>query len=151
MNYYLLAQDVWRLNTLRWNAVTSMLKTMAAKHHSTVTKMAARYKAKIETSNGLRTCFEARKHRKGKQDLVARFGGIPLKQDKRAVIRDPAPVKVPYPRKELIRRLRTRECELCETGTTVAGPRPSRWCMKWPPRDLFLFKRELPLLSIQPH
>ena len=30
-------------------------------------------------------------------------------------------------------------------------PRPSRWCMKWPPRDLFLFKRELPLLSIQPH
>jgi hypothetical protein len=30
-------------------------------------------------------------------------------------------------------------------------PRPPRWCMKWPPRDLFLFKRELPLLSIQPH
>jgi hypothetical protein len=120
VNYYLLAQDVWRLNTLRWNAVTSMLKTLAAKHHSTVTKMAARHKAKIETSDGLRTCFEARKHRKEKQDLVARFGGIPLKQDKRAVIRDPAPVKVPYPRKELIRRLRTRECELCETGTTVA-------------------------------
>jgi group II intron reverse transcriptase/maturase len=120
VNYYLLAQDVWRLNTLRWNAVTSMLKTLAAKHHSTVTKMAARYKAKIETSHGLRTCFEARKHRKEKQDLVARFGGIPLKQDKRTVIRDPAPVQVPYPRKELIRRLRTRECELCETGTTVA-------------------------------
>jgi hypothetical protein len=32
-----------------------------------------------------------------------------------------------------------------------ARPRPSRWCMKWPPRDLFPFKRELPLLSIQPH
>jgi DNA-binding transcriptional regulator YiaG len=30
-------------------------------------------------------------------------------------------------------------------------PRLSRWCMKWPPRDLFPFKRELPLLSIQPH
>jgi group II intron reverse transcriptase/maturase len=77
VNYYLLAQDVWRLNTLRWNAVTSMLKTLAAKHHSTVTKMAACYKAKIETSHGLRTCFEARKRRKGKQDMVARFGGIP--------------------------------------------------------------------------
>jgi hypothetical protein len=35
--------------------------------------------------------------------------------------------------------------------TRLAGPRPSRWCMKWPPRDLFPFKRELPLLSIQPH
>ena len=33
----------------------------------------------------------------------------------------------------------------------VGGPRPPRWCMKWPPRDLLLFKRELPLLSIQPH
>ena len=32
-----------------------------------------------------------------------------------------------------------------------ARPRPPRWCMKWPPRDLFPFKRELPLLSIQPH
>ncbi len=30
-------------------------------------------------------------------------------------------------------------------------PRPRRWCMKWPPRDLFPFKQELPLLSIQPH
>jgi len=120
VNYYLLAQNVWWLGTLRWNAVTSMLKTLAAKHHSTVTKMAARHKAKIETSHGLRTCFEARKHRKGKQDLVARFGGIPLKQDRRAVIRDPAPVQVPAPRKELIRRLRKRKCELCETGTTVA-------------------------------
>ena len=30
-----------------------MLKTLAAKHRSTVTKMAARHKAKIETSDGL--------------------------------------------------------------------------------------------------
>src|SRR5487761_1246850 len=104
VNYYLLARDVWRLDRLRWNAVTSMLKTLAAKHHSTVTKMAARH--------GLRRCFEARKHRQGKQDLVARFGGIPLRQDRRAVIRDPAPVRVPPPRKELVKRLRQRECEL---------------------------------------
>ena len=30
VNYYLLAQDVWRLRTLRWNAETSMLKTLGA-------------------------------------------------------------------------------------------------------------------------
>src|SRR5580693_5724051 len=119
VNYYLLAQDVWRLSRLQWNALTSMLNTLAAKHGSTVTAMAARHKAKIETSDGLRACFEARKHRKGKPDLVARFGGIILRQDRRAVIRDPAPAPAPYPRKELIRRLRRRECELCETGTTV--------------------------------
>jgi hypothetical protein len=51
--------------------------------------------------------------------MVARFGGIPLKQNRWAVIRDPAPAPAPYPRKELITRLRRRECELCETGTTV--------------------------------
>ena len=120
VNYYLLAQDVWRLGALHWHAVTSMLKTLGAKHRSSVTKMAARHKAKIETRDGPRTCFEARKHREGKKDLVARFGGIILRQDRRAVIRDPAPAPVPYPRKELISRLRWRECELCETGTTVA-------------------------------
>ena len=120
VGYYLLAQDVWRLGTLHWHAVTSMLKTLGAKHRSSVTKMAARHKAKIETSDGLRTCFEARKHREGRKDLVARFGGIILRQDRRAVIRDPAPAPVPYPRKELITRLRRRECEFCETGTTVA-------------------------------
>jgi group II intron reverse transcriptase/maturase len=120
VNYYLLAQDVSRLHDLQWNAETSMLKTLALKHRSTVTKMAARHKAKIETSDGLRTCFEARKHREGRKDLVARFGGIILRQNRRAVIRDPAPGPPLYPRKELIRRLRKRECELCETGATVA-------------------------------
>jgi len=119
VNYYLLARDVYRLTTLRWNAESSMLRTLARKHRSSVAKMAARHKAKIETSDGLRTCFEARKHREGKKDLVARFGGIILRQDRRAVIRDPAPAPAAYPRKELAKRLRTRECELCETGTTV--------------------------------
>ncbi len=119
VNYYLLARDVYRLTTLRWNAESSMLRTLARKHRSSVTKMAARHKAKIETSDGPRTCFEARKHREGKKDLVARFGGIILRQDRRAVIRDPAPAPAAYPRKELLKRLRTRECELCETGTTV--------------------------------
>jgi len=120
VNYYLLARNVSHLSTLEWNAVTSMLKTLAAKHRSTVTKMAARHAAKATTGDGPRRCYEARRRREGKPDLVARFGGIILRQDRRAVIRDPAPAPAPYPRKELITRLRRRECELCETGTTVA-------------------------------
>jgi group II intron reverse transcriptase/maturase len=121
VNYYLLAQNVWWLHTLRWHAETSMLKTLAAKHHSTVTGMATRYKAKVITGNGPRTCFEARLKRNGKEDLVARFGGIILRQDRRAVITDSAPVTAHYPRKELVHRLRKRWCELCEQGTTVAA------------------------------
>src|SRR5215831_2765769 len=52
VNYYLLACNVWRLATLRWNAETSMLKTLAAKHKSTVATMAARHKAKVITGDG---------------------------------------------------------------------------------------------------
>ncbi len=119
VNYYMLAHDVHRLGRLHWNALTSMLKTLAAKHHSSVSKMAARFQAKIETPEGLRRCFEARIQREGKQDLVARFGGIPLKRKKDAAIHDPVPVSVPYPRKELIHRLRKHWCELCGQGATV--------------------------------
>jgi group II intron reverse transcriptase/maturase len=121
VSYYLLAGDVWRLHALRWNAETSMLKTLAAKHQSSVTKMAARYKAKIETPHGLRTCFEARVPRDSKKDLVARFGGIPLRRNKTVVIADPVPVLAPMPRKELLFRLRAARCELCGRRGTVAA------------------------------
>ena len=120
INYYLPAQNVSALSTLEWHAITSMLKTLAAKHRSTVSKMAARHAAKVTTADGPRRCFEARRRREGKEDLVARFGGIPLRQDRRAIVRDPVPVPVAAPRKELLSRLRKRRCELCETGTTVA-------------------------------
>ena len=129
VNYYLLAQDVWRLRTLRWHAETSMLKTLAAKHKSTVTKMAARHQAKVITGDGPRTCYEARRRRKGKPDLVARFGGIILRQDRRAVITDPAPVPVRVPRTELlvpapqagVRAMRDRH-----HGGSPPGHRPQR-------------------------
>jgi group II intron reverse transcriptase/maturase len=114
VQYYLLANDVWRLDRLRWDAVTSMLKTLAAKHQSSVNKMAAKHMATIETPYGPRRCFEARIERTGKQPLVARFGGIPLVRDKRVVLIDHSPShQVTYPRKELVRRLLSRRCELC--------------------------------------
>ena len=34
-----------------------MLKTLAAKHQSSVAKMAAKHRAKVETPYGLRTCY----------------------------------------------------------------------------------------------
>jgi group II intron reverse transcriptase/maturase len=114
VQYYLLACDVWRFYQLHRDAQISMLKTLAAKHQSTVSKMAAKHKAKVETPYGLRTCYEARVERKGKQPLVARFGGVPLVRKKEAVLVDRAPShQVTYPRKELVRRLLARRCELC--------------------------------------
>jgi hypothetical protein len=113
VQYYLLAGDVWRLKRLRWAAETSMLKTLAAKHESSVTKMARRYKATIATPHGPRTCFQATVERAGKKPLAARFGGIPLKRQKKAVIEDRLPAP-PASRKELVTRLRAGWCELCE-------------------------------------
>jgi group II intron reverse transcriptase/maturase len=116
--YYLLAGDVWRLNRLEWAAQTSMLKTLAAKHGSTVTKMARKYKAKIETPHGPRTCFEASMERAGRKPLVTRFGGIPLKRQKKTVITDRQPVPAAS-RKELITRLLRGWCEWCERRAPV--------------------------------
>jgi group II intron reverse transcriptase/maturase len=118
VQYYLLAGDVSRLNRLQWVASTSMLKTLAAKHGSTVTKMARKYKAKTDTPHGPRTCFEATVHRAGRKPLVARFGGIPLKRQKKAVLTD----RQPFPatgRKELTTRLLTRRCEWCGRDAPV--------------------------------
>src|SRR5574341_30303 len=112
--YYLLAGDVWRLGALRWDAQTSMLKTLAAKHQSSVRKMAARHRATIQTPYGPRTCYEARIERDGKPALVARFGGIPLIPDRDAVVTDPASGPATYPRRELVTRLLRGRCELCE-------------------------------------
>jgi hypothetical protein len=38
---------------------TSLLRTLASKHRSTVTKMAVKHRAKITTPLGPRTCYEA--------------------------------------------------------------------------------------------
>ena len=71
VQYYLLASDVWRLNRLHWAAETSMLKTLAAKHGSTVTKMARKYKATI--SDTARAAHLLRGHRRtGRQETTGR-------------------------------------------------------------------------------
>lgn len=119
VQYYLLAGDVQRLHRLRWVMETSMLKTLARKHRSSVSKMAARYKAKIETPHGPRTCFEASVARLGKNPLVARFGGIPLKRQKTAVLTDRLSTGPLYPNKELVRRLQAGRCELCKRTDNI--------------------------------
>ncbi|MFB4273622.1 reverse transcriptase domain-containing protein [Nonomuraea sp. GTA35] len=113
VQYYLLAGDVHRLHRLRWVMETSMLKTLAGKHRSSVSKMAARYKAKIQTPQGIRTCFEARIERDGRQPLVARFGGLPLHRQRSAAVTDRQPIRVDYPHKEIVQRLLADTCEIC--------------------------------------
>jgi Type II intron maturase len=120
VQYYLLAQDVFRLGRLRWVMETSMLKTLAGKHRSTVTKMARKYKTTIETPDGPRTCFQVTVDRDGgRKPLVARFGGIPLKRQRTTVLTDQKPVIASARRNELIHRLVAEDCEICDARTNL--------------------------------
>jgi hypothetical protein len=115
-----LASNVHQLNRLHWVTQTSLLKTLARKHDSTVTKMAARYRAKIDTPPGPRTCYEVMLGRgKDRKPLVARFGGIPLRRQKNAILLDRLPNRTRYPRKELIARLARGQCEFCKRSGDV--------------------------------
>jgi group II intron reverse transcriptase/maturase len=119
VGYYLLAGDVWRLQHLQWVMETSMLKTLANKHDSSVSKMARKYKTTIDTPHGPRTCFQATVNRgEGRKPLVAQFGGIPLAQQRGAVLtdREPAP---DTRRKELVTRLLRGRCEICKRTDDV--------------------------------
>jgi hypothetical protein len=116
VQYYLLAQDVFRLAKLRWVMETSMLKTLAGKHKSTVAKIARKYKASVNTSDGPRTCFQVTVQRdQGRKPLVARFGEIPLTRKRTAVMTDLKPIMATVKRNELIHRLLAGRCELCQT------------------------------------
>jgi group II intron reverse transcriptase/maturase len=120
VQYYLLAGDVWRLRRLHWVMLTSMLKTLAARHRSSVTAMARKHKATIATRYGPRRCFEARAERDGRKPLVARFGGIPLRQQRKAVLADRTAIPGATRKgKELISRLCAGRCELCEQWAEV--------------------------------
>ena len=82
VQYYLLAQDVFRLGRLRWVMETSLLKTLAGKHRSTVSEdgpqVQGRHRHARRTAQGLLPGHVERD--RGRKPLVARFGGIPLKR-----------------------------------------------------------------------
>lgn len=95
-----------------------MLKTLAAKHRSTVMTMAHKYRTTVVTPHGRRRCFQVQVsvQRNGRQPLVVQFGGIPLRRQKKAILIDRLAVPGATRRKgtELISRVRAGRCELCE-------------------------------------
>ncbi|MGW6458068.1 reverse transcriptase domain-containing protein [Streptomyces sp. NPDC055078] len=114
VQYFIRATNVCHLNRLHWVMESSMLKTLAGKHRSSVVKMARKYKTTIDTPVGPRVCFQAVVNRgEGKKPLVARFGGIPLRRQKKAVVVDRSPILFTTSGNELISRLLAGQCEVC--------------------------------------
>ena len=120
VQYYLLAGDIHRLDRLRWTMATSLLKTLAGKYDSSVSKMARKYAAIIETPHGPRKCMQVTVNRgEGRRPLVATFGGIPLRRQRHAILVDREPAWDAARGSELIRRLLAGRCELCGRADTV--------------------------------
>lgn len=115
VQYYLLAQNVSWLWRLHWIMQTSLLKTLASKHKSSVRKLFRTYRSLIITPHGPMKCLEVVVERDGKKPLVARFGGIPLRQQKKVILIDQDPRSRPIRRNELIKRLLVGKCELCQS------------------------------------
>ncbi|MCX5052114.1 reverse transcriptase domain-containing protein [Streptomyces sp. NBC_00485] len=120
IQYYLLANDVYRLTRLHWVMETSLLKTLAGKHRSTVSAMARKYRSKVDTPVGPRVCFQVTTERPGRKALVVRFGGIPLRRQKTALIIDKPMAGTVVRRRELVSRLLAGICEICGSTDGIA-------------------------------
>jgi len=116
VQYYAYARNRFWLHRLHWVMQTSLLKTLAMKHKSSVAQMAERYAGKAIGDNGTIACISMTIQREGRQPLYAQFGGISLtRQNFRSVDIEDSPTDVDKyrPRKELLTRLLTDRCELC--------------------------------------
>jgi hypothetical protein len=113
VQYYKLAQNLHRLNKLEWVMSTAMLKTLAAKHQSTVQKMADKYKCVLKTEHGSLKGFRVVVQRKDKPPLIAEFGGIPLVTQARVSKITDFVIHHKVGRNDLLTRLLAEVCEMC--------------------------------------
>ena len=113
-NYYMMADNVCHLDHVRWNMQGSLLKTLAMKHKSSVKKMSK----KLKTTHNGKPCLEVTVQRDGKKPLIARFGGISLKVNKKATIKEYKP-QVWNTRTEIVQRLLADECEVCGSSEKI--------------------------------
>jgi group II intron reverse transcriptase/maturase len=122
VQYYAYARNRWWLHRLQWVMVTSMLKTLAAKHKSSVTKMARRFAGKAISKNGVMKCMSITIEREGRKPLYAQFGGISLKTEpfRNVTIEDGyLDQDRIVQRCELLDRLQAATCELCGSRKDV--------------------------------
>jgi group II intron reverse transcriptase/maturase len=119
VEYYRLAFNLHKLNRLSWLMERSLTQTLAHKQRISVCTVYRRYRAVINTDTGPHPVLQVTLERKPEQKpLVARWGGISLARNNRAVLND-TPLRVCGPRAELERRLLADQCELCRSTENV--------------------------------
>jgi group II intron reverse transcriptase/maturase len=118
VQYYSLASNLYWFHKLEWVMQGSLLRTLSCKNKESCLSITKRYTSTIKTPHGPRTCLELKKAREGKKTQVARFGGIPLIQNKKAILLDETPLRY-VPTNELIRRLLADVGELCGSTENI--------------------------------
>ncbi|MDA2780703.1 reverse transcriptase domain-containing protein [Bacillus cereus group sp. Bc002] len=118
--YYMLAYNVHQINDVKRIVELSLVKTLANKYKTTVNKIYKKYKAKrkVKGKDKELTVLQVTVEREKKKPLVAYFGGVELKHQKKAQIED-IPAKIYSKRNELITRLLNDRCELCGSDDRV--------------------------------
>ena len=118
VQYYLLAGNVFRLHRLRRAAELSMLKTLAAKHRSTVAKTARKYRAVDRHPARAPDLLRGPAGTAGQETTGRTVRRHPAQTATQTVITDRQPAPPARP-KEIITRLLRGECEWCHTRTQV--------------------------------
>ena len=154
VNYYRFAYNMTKLHKLKWTMETSLMKTLAAKHRMTVSRIAKKYKAEIMVNGKKYTVLQASVPRKEKEPLVATWGGIPLAWDIRATLEE-RPPRMHFSYSELERRLLTGICEYCGSTEDVEMHHvramknlheyPGRPKPEWVKRMIALKRKTIPL------
>ncbi len=127
VEYYRLAFNLHKLNQLKWLMERSLAQTLASKLKISVRSIYKRYHTLVRTDQGTRAILEVRVERdegdrdkgdKGRKPLIARWGGISLARNSKAILND-APLQISGPRAELERRLLAQACELCGSRENI--------------------------------
>lgn len=119
VQYYQMAQNLHKMNKLHWVMQTSLLKTLAAKHKSSVKAMAKKYACTIQTERGELKGLRLTVQREGKKPLVAEFGGIHLITNSRPSKITDGETRIWTKGTELVTRLLANQCELCGSEEEV--------------------------------
>ncbi len=91
----------------------SLTKTLADKFRTSASRIRRKYRKTVDTPHGTQRVLEVVVDRGAKKKpLVAHFGGIELRWQKRAIL-DDEPREVFSIRSEVVQRLLAQKCELC--------------------------------------
>lgn len=112
VQYYQLALNLGKCNNLKWIMERSLTQTLALKLRVPVSKVYGKYKATHMVGKQPYKGLVVIVPREGKNPLIAKWGGIPLKRNTKAPLND-QPSVIWQSRTELETRLLADTCELC--------------------------------------